>query len=205
MRGPLRSTDAGATWQLAQAGLDRLYCQTVVVEANGRVLLGTEKGLFASTDEARSWHRLKFPEASVLRLAASAADARLLVAGTEGHGAWVSRDDARTWSQVAGVPAQANVYAAAADPRDARRLAVGGWGMGVRLSDDAGATWREVTRGLPTANVFALAFDPDRPGRIWAGVFERGIFYSDDAGATWVADGLEGAYVFDLVFAPATR
>lgn len=201
--GPLRSTDAGATWQLAQKGLPRLYDQTLVVDPQGRVLLGAEKGLFASTDHAQSWHALKFPEASVLRLAQSAADAQVLVAGTEGRGAWLSRDAAKTWTPISAVPATANVYAAAADPRERQRLAVGGWSIGVRLSADGGDSWRDVTAGLPSGHVFALAFDPDRAGRLWAGVFERGIYYRDDAGATWVADGLDGAYVFDFIFAPS--
>ncbi|QYM79257.1 hypothetical protein K0B96_01165 [Horticoccus luteus] len=201
--GPLRSTDAGATWQLAQKGLPRLYGQTLVVEPQGRILLGTEKGLFASTDRAQSWHALTFPEVSVLRLAQSRADAKVLVAGTEGRGAWLSRDGAKTWTQISHVPATANVYAAAADPLDSQRLAVGGWSIGVRWSNDGGATWRDATAGLPAGNVFALAFDPDHAGRLWAGVFERGIYYSDDDGASWIADGLDGAYVFDFVFAAA--
>lgn len=202
--GPLRSTDAGATWQLAQAGLPRLYCQTLVVDPDGRVLLGAEKGLFASTDHAQSWHALEFPSVSVLRLAQSG-DAQVLVAGTEGHGAWLSRDGAKTWTQISAVPENSNIYAAAADPRDRGRLAIAGWGIGVRLSTDRGDTWRNITAGLPSGNVFAVAFDPDRAGRLWAGVFERGIYYSDDAGATWIADGLDGAYVFDFIFAPAAH
>lgn len=203
--GPLRSTDAGVTWDLVKEGLPRLYCQTVLVAPDSRVLLGTETGLFALDDGAPSWRRLAFPEVPVLRLAQTAADAKVLLAGTQGRGAWVSRDGAKTWTQASGVPATANIYAVAVDPTDAQRLVAGGWGVGVRLSDDGGATWRDVTRGLPTANVFTVACDPARRGRIWASVFEEGVFYTDDAGASWRLDGLEGAYVFDFVFAPAAH
>jgi hypothetical protein len=54
-------------------------------------------------------------------------------------------------------------------------------------------------------NVFVLAFDPDVPGRLLASTFEEGTFYTDDLGRTWHSAGLDGAYVFDLIFVPTAR
>lgn len=202
--GPLRSLDGGATWLLAPQGLARLYCQTIIADAAhpGRVLLGTEDGVYVSTDAAVSWRRAALPAVSVLRLAQSAGDAKLLLAGTQGHGAWLSRDGGQTWSPADPGTATANLYAVALSPHDAAQLAVGGWEVGVRISADGGRTWADRTAGLPARNVFVLAFDPDVKGRLWASTFEEGTYFSDDLGLTWRDGGLYGAYASDFVFLP---
>ena len=204
--GPLRSRDRGETWQLAQTGLAQLYCQSVVADRAhiGRVLLGTEDGLYVSTNAAQTWTRIEStPAAPILRLAQSGQEVRLFLAGTQGRGAWLSRDSGRTWTATDPGSAAANLYAVALDPGDAAAMAVGGWGVGVRVSADGGATWADRSAGLPVKNVFVLAFDPDTKGRLWASTFEEGTFYSDDLGRTWQNGGLYGAYGMDYVFVPA--
>lgn len=204
--GPLRSEDAGATWAPAHAGLAKLYAQTVVADRtqSGRVLIGTEDGIYLSTDAARSWTRIaSSPATTILRLAQSGTDASLWLAGTQHRGAWLSKDGGLTWSQVDPASTGANLYAAALDPHDAKLMAVGGWNVGVRVSTDGGATWTDRAAGLPVKHVFVLAFDPDTPGRLWVSTFEDGTFFSDDHGQTWQDGGLYGAYGFDYVFIPA--
>ncbi len=204
--GPIRSDDAGATWSPAHAGLAKLYSQTVVADRTqtGRVLIGTEDGIYVSTDAARTWTRVaSSPATTILRLAQSASDAALWLAGTQHQGAWLSRDSGLTWSQIDPGSASANLYAAALDPHDAKLMAVGGWNTGVRVSTDGGATWTDRTAGLPAKHIFVLAFDPDTPGRLWASTFEEGTFFSDDRGQTWQDGGLYGAYGFDYIFIPA--
>ena len=205
--GPLRSTDRGETWQLAQAGLAKLYSQTILADRaqSGRVLLGTEDGIYVSTDAARSWTRVPSPAATILRLAQSGADARRLLAGTQGRGAWLSPDGGRTWAATDAGTATANLYAVALSPRAAELMAVGGWGVGVRVSADGGRTWADRSAGLPVKQVFLLAFEPGETERLWASTFEEGAFYSDDLGRTWQAGGLDGAYGLDFVFAPPAR
>lgn len=205
--GPLRSTDGGATWTPTQAGLNLLYCQTIIADVlePGRVLLGTEDGIYVSNDGAKTWSRTDSPPATALRMIQSVTEPKLLLAGTEGRGAWLSRDGGRSWRQTDPASAHANLYAAAIDPHEAGRLAVGGWGVGVRISTDGGATWTDRTAGLPVKNVFVAAFDPDVKGRLWVSTFEEGTFYSDDLGRTWQDGGLYGAYGFDFIFVPAAR
>ena len=205
--GPIRSTDGGEHWQAASQGLAKLYCQTLVSDRlhASRVLLGTEDGLYVSTDAAQSWTRVESPAVTVLRLAQSEADAQLLLAGTQGRGAWLSRDDGATWSAVDAGSAGANLYAAALDPGDAAKMAVGGWGVGVRVSADGGRTWADRSAGLPVKNILVLAFDPDVAGRLWAATFEEGSYYSDDLGRTWKNGGLYGANGTDFIFVPVPR
>jgi len=205
--GPLRSTDRGATWQLAQQGLPKLYSQTVLADRakSGRVLLGTEDGIYVSADAAQSWQRVaSSPATTILRLAQSGADARLLLAGTQGRGAWLSHDGGRTWAATDPGSAPANLYAVALSPHDTGTMA-GGWGAGVRVTADGGRTWTDRTAGLPVKHVFVLAFDPGVKGRLWASTFEEGTFYSDDLGRTWHDGGLYGAYGFDFTFVPPAR
>jgi uncharacterized protein YfiM (DUF2279 family) len=202
--GPLRSVDGGATWSLAQAGLHLLYSQSIIADSQtaGRVLLGTEDGIYLSKDGAKTWARTDSPPATALRLVQSSIDPNLLLAGTQGRGAWISHDAGESWSQVDPGSATANLYAAALDTHDANRMAVGGWGAGVRVSSDGGKTWVDRSAGLPVRNVFVLAFDPGKPGRLWASTFEEGTFFSDDLGVTWQDGGLYGAFGFDFVFVP---
>lgn len=205
--GPLRSTDGGATWQPAEAGLDRLYCQTLVADSQhpGRVLLGVEGGIYLSTDGAKTWARTDSPPATALRLVQSDVDPSLIIAGTEGRGAWISRDSGQNWQQTDPGSAQANIYTVSLDTRDAKVMAIGGWGVGVRVSTDGGTTWIDRSKGLPVKNVFVVAFDPDVPNRLWASTFEEGSFYSDDFGATWQDGGLYGAYAYTFTFVPQTK
>ncbi len=200
--GPLRSTDGGATWQHAQAGLNLLYCQTVVADSQtpGRVLLGTEDGIYLSTNGAKTWSRTDSPPATALRMVQSSVDPQLLIAGTQGRGAWLSHDGGETWTATDAGSAHHNLYAAALDVHSSSNMAVGGWDIGVRVSVDGGKTWTDRSEGLPTKNVFVLAFDPDVPNRLWVSTFEKGFYRSDDLGETWEEAGLTGSYGFDFVF-----
>ncbi|MCX6945347.1 MAG: hypothetical protein NT173_11435 [Opitutales bacterium] len=227
--GVVRSADGGRTWrkttgwevadvrslafdpaqpaQVYAATAWELYSQTILADRaqSGRVLLGTEDGIYVSTDAARSWTRVPSPAATILRLAQSGADARRLLAGTQGRGAWLSPDGGRTWAATDAGTATANLYAVALSPRAAALMAVGGWGVGVRVSADGGRTWADRSAGLPVKQVFLLAFEPGETERLWASTFEEGAFYSDDLGRTWQAGGLDGAYGLDFVFAPPAR
>ena len=200
--GPLRSTDGGATWQHAQAGLNLLYCQTVLADSQtaGRVLLGTEDGIYLSTNGAKTWSRTDSPPATALRMVQSAVDPKILLAGTQGRGAWLSHDAGETWTPTDPSSAQNNLYASALDAHSAANMAVGGWGVGVRVSVDGGKTWSDRSAGLPTKDVFVLSFDPDVANRLWVSTFEKGFYRSDDLGKTWVEAGLYGSYGFDFVF-----
>jgi hypothetical protein len=203
--GPIRSVDGGATWTLAQNGLTELYSQTVVADRgrSGRVILGTAAGVYVSTDAALSWRRVPSPSTTILRLAQSEVDPRLVVAGSQHRGAWLSRDAGETWTATDPGTENSNVYAVALHRREAAIMAIGGWERGVRVTVDGGATWQDRTPGLPVRHVLVLAFDPDVEGRLWASTFEQGTFFSDDLGSTWKSGGLDGAHGYDFTFVPS--
>lgn len=201
------SDDGGDSWKAANDGLPERYTRGIVIDERNpdRLLLPTTNGLFQSTDGAGNWERVPgTPEVAFLRLRRSHANPDLWIAGTEGMGLWISRDDGITWEPSAPTLASANVYAVAADPGDPHLLAAGGWDTGVSISQDGGRTWSSHRVDLPSPNVTAMIFDRNNPQRLWVSTFEEGTVYSDDFGQSWQDGNLYGAYVFDLGFLPGT-
>lgn len=202
------SRDGGSSWQPANKGLAETYSRTIIVDSlkPRRLLLGTADGVYESVNHGESWKAVRSsPKLAILRLARSQANHRLWIAGTEGKGVYLSRDDGKRWEPVANELKEANVYAVAADPADENLLAAGGWETGVWVSRDGGASWSRAAKDLPYSNITAMTFDENVPGRLWASTFEEGTYYSDDFGANWQNGNLDGAYVLDLGFVPMER
>ncbi len=201
--GIVASRNGGESWRPADHGLEERFTKTLVMDVRepNRLLAGTTKGLFVSTDGAESWRRCaSIPSKAILRLRQGLQNPSIWIAGTEGAGLWLSRDNGQQWSQVCPALREANLYAVAVDPQDSDRLVAGGWGSGVHCSRDGGCSWTPVGAGLPSSHITALAFDPGQSARIWASTFEEGTFHSDDFGRSWHSAHLEGAYVSVLGF-----
>lgn len=198
------SRDRGATWQRMNDGIRRTFTQTMTVDRTraGRVLAGTEKGIFLSEDAARSWILVRATEETTYDLRQSPHDAKHFVAVTARDGALTSRDAGRTWQTIAGLPVDRTLHNCDFDPHESGRLLVCGWGVGVMLSEDNGRTWEDRTGGLPKREVWRAKFDPDIPGRIYAAPYLAPVQVSDDRGRTWRPLQFEKALVFDLAFVP---
>ncbi|MCH6258711.1 hypothetical protein MLD52_19280 [Puniceicoccaceae bacterium K14] len=195
------SRDGGDTWARANRGLAERYSRTVIVDSRNpkRLLLGTADGIYQSNNRAKSWQVVRSsPRLTILRIARSESNPDLWIAGTEGEGVFLSKDDGKSWSKTAPELGNANIYAVAMDSSDESRLAVAGWGTGVWISIDGGASWIDRGAGLPSKNVTAMIYDPNQSNRLWVSTFEEGTLYSDNEGKDWHDGGLKGAYVFDL-------
>ena len=202
------SRDGGDSWTAANEGLQEYFSKGIVLDEHdsARLLLATGAGLYVSYDGAGSWSPVPgFPKVNVLRLRRGENDPDLWLAGTEGRGVWISKDDGRTWTGSALALAEANIYAVAVSPQDASHLAAGGWNTGVHFSKDSGAHWAAATGTLPSPNITAMVFDPTLKNRLWVSMFEEGTYYTDDFGKTWESAELDGAYVFDLGFLPTPK
>ncbi len=204
--GVWRTEDGGETWVESNDGLlppGNHYTQTIEVDHSqaGRVLVGTEGGVYESRDGARSWRHVGGGrDVEVLDLQQSRADPDVWIAATYRHGVLLSTDNGRTWTEGPAALTDKSVHGVAIDPTDARRMVAVGWGTGVHVTEDGGRTWARHGDTLPTDNFYEAVFDANVPGRIWAATLEEGVYHSDDVGRSWVSAGLYGTLVFDMAY-----
>ena len=202
----LKSTDHGAHWRPANAGLPADPPSGLSVDPlspeDRRVLFVTAGGdVYRSTDDGESWDR-------VLTCGGcrhTAARGGLVFAGGEA-GLFRSTDGGDHWERVG--PAAfagegdafwdtgwSGVAAIRFDPGDPDRLlvAVFGAGGGLFESRDAGESWRRL---LADDYLWDVAFDPENPDRIYLasasalyhGGYDpasKGVRVSEDGGRTW--------------------
>lgn len=198
------SRDGGQTWKRSHEGIRRAFTQTLAIDRAkaGRVLAGTELGIYLSEDAAQSWRLMLPTKQTTYDLRQSPHAPNVFFAVTASDGAFWSEDRGETWRRIADVPAAHTLHNCDFDRNDARRLLVCGWGTGVLISEDGGKTWLDRTPGLPRREVWRAAFDPDVPGRIYASPYLEPVFVSDDVGRTWRALGFEAGIALDIVFVP---
>ncbi len=210
--GVWRTEDGGETWVESNAGLRHPgdhYTQTIEVDHTraGRVLVGTEGGVYESTDGATSWRYVGGgQEVEILDLQQSRSDPDVWIAATYRHGLILSNDGGRTWTPGPDAIASQSVHAVAIDPTNARRMAAVGWETGVYVTENGGRTWARRGATLPTDKFYETIFDANVPGRLWVATLEEGVYHSDDFGRTWASAGLYGTLVFDMAYVyPATH
>ncbi len=208
------STDAGRHYEIRNTGLRNFFIECIAVSPGepGTLLLGTEGGIFRSTDQGRtwSWQREGFPEparhACSAPVACIAFDPRAPLTvfagigrprwGKDGKGMiFRSLDGGITWAEAASgqLPPEAIVSDIEVLPDQARTL-LAATSRGVFRSADGGATWVPSNRGLPHAAVRELAFAPSAPATVYLTLattardqepWDGGVFVSRDAGLTW--------------------
>jgi len=199
--GVWRSSDHADTWVEFNDGLTKKYTQIVASDKSraGRILAGTEGGIFASTHNGK-WQSIGAPGKDVLDLDQSAENPNIWIAGTRENGIFLSSDNGTSWQQGTGKMSKASIYCVAIDPFDVNHMAAAGWDTWVYVTKDGGKSWKQYNKGLPVDDVYNITFDANVPGRLWVATVEEGIFTTSDAGKNWVFKGMYGSLVFDMVF-----
>jgi photosystem II stability/assembly factor-like uncharacterized protein len=159
------------------SGLAGQYLRNVLETQDKTILVGTEKGIFKSTDQGKTWKHV-YNDGWVIRMVESEG---VLICTNE-HGILRSTDGGEHWDVVVsegGVGIEAEVikggFAAITynTESETRR---------VRISMDAGKTWQAIDAGLPpTADIASIK-------QVGANFFcghPDGIFRSADRGKTW--------------------
>jgi photosystem II stability/assembly factor-like uncharacterized protein len=202
--GIAASRDRGETWQRVSEGIRRGYTHSLLVDRTqaGRVLAGTELGIYLTEDGARTWRLVHPTQKVTYDLQQSPHNAQDILAATSADGALRSSDGGRTWRRIAKVPVEHTLHFGQFDPHDARRLVVCGWEAGVLVSEDGGESWQDCTAGLPNRQIWCVAPDPDLPGRLYAAPYLKPVYASDDFGRTWRPLSFEKAIVYNFMFAP---
>src|SRR5262249_33317756 len=202
--GLFRSTDGGESFRRA--------CDGTFVECHVRALavhphdprtlyLGSELGLFRSTDGADRWAQVESPVNgrqvwSVLLLPSNP---DVILVGTCPSRLFRSDDGGRAWAEPAVRIAQEcprimhpRVTTLVADATEPETVWAGVEIDGLLRSRDAGRTWQSVGRGLSSQDIHALAIIPaadGRPKRLLAST-HNDLNRSTDGGETWQPLGL---------------
>jgi photosystem II stability/assembly factor-like uncharacterized protein len=147
-----KTTNCGASWERIDRGIAETEFTRVVredPERRGLLVAGTERGVWFSPTDGRSWQRLQLnlPYVPVHDLVFKQGD---VVVGTHGRSFWVL-DNISSLRQLsdAVVSADAHLF----KPRDAYRVSWGGGFGGGRAAQAPGA-------GQPQAPVNPVAFNP---------------------------------------------
>jgi photosystem II stability/assembly factor-like uncharacterized protein len=197
--GLFLSLDGGETFRRA--------CEGMFVECHVRALavhpqrpatlyLGSEQGLYVSTDGAENWTKLPAPldGLQVWSLWLAPQRPELILAGTCPSRLFRSEDGGRTWSETAARLVRecprilhTRVTCIVGDPADPDQLWSGVEIDGVHRSRDGGRTWQPIGSGLSSRDIHALVIVPGeggRPRRLLAAT-NNDLNVSTDDGATW--------------------
>jgi photosystem II stability/assembly factor-like uncharacterized protein len=196
--GLWRSTDGGDTFVRACDGMFvECHVRALAVRPQdpGTLYLGSEQGLFRSTDGAARWQRVESPlnGLQTWSILLSPADPDVILVGTCPSRLFRSADGGRTWTEPPVRMAQdcprimhTRVTTLTAEPADPATVWAGVEIDGLYRSRDAGQTWQAVGSGLSSRDIHALAILPadGRPGRMLAAT-NNDLNLSSDGGETW--------------------
>jgi photosystem II stability/assembly factor-like uncharacterized protein len=198
--GIYRSTDGCATWTEMNKGLATTFTPCVIVDRrNSRTLYcATEDGAYRSDDGAATWTRMGLSVGGVRVLAQHPEDPSTLIAGTEDHGIYITRNGGQWWTKSESGVDHTTFYTFAFNPRNPDIIYAGGYVTGVYKSTDGGGSWKRVNSGLTCRTIHSLAVDPGDDNRVYAAGHWGGIFRSDDAGASWRNVGLGDSQVWTV-------
>jgi photosystem II stability/assembly factor-like uncharacterized protein len=197
--GLFRSLDGGVSF--------RRVCEGMFVECHVRALavhprqpatlyLGSELGLFVSTDGAESWAKLPAPldGLQVWSLWILPEQTSVLIVGTCPSHLCRSEDGGRTWSEATARLERecprllwTRVTCLVGAPREPNLLWAGVEIDGVHHSRDGGRTWQPIGSGLSSRDIHALVVVPPqggRPRRLLAAT-NNDLNVSEDDGTTW--------------------
>lgn len=198
--GLWRSTDGGATFTRASDGMFvECHVRALVVHPHAprTLYLGSEQGLFRSTDGADSWSCVESPlnGLQVWSLLLLARNPDVIVVGTCPPRLFHSADGGCTWTEPAIRIEQEcprilhnRVTTLVADGVDAEGVWAGVEIDGLYRSRDEGRTWRKAHgKGLSSQDIHAVAVVPagnDEPKRLLAAT-NNDLNLSLDDGETW--------------------
>jgi photosystem II stability/assembly factor-like uncharacterized protein len=210
------STDAGATWQPYNSGLDSLNLTSVAV-AGDKIYAGTQGfGVYGGDLDpatgAVTWQPARsnkpVPSVHSLRLAVDPSDSSRIYAGANPGGLFRSDDGGLTWydknfltpSVVVDDPVRQGYYTFALDPADPQQVWLGTYGKGIFKSYD-GMDYDIGANGADQVmlgkHINAILIHPSY-GVLAA--TEEGVYQTLDEGATWqdVSAGLDTPQVRSL-------
>ncbi len=202
--GVYRTLDGGASWKECSNGIKEKFASAVVIDHQNSDILycATEGGVYRSENRGDTWQRTGLGVGGVRVVVQNPKDPNTLVAGTDDHGIYITRNGGKYWEKTEAGLDHLTFYAITYDPTNPQVLYAGGYVTGVYKSTDGGLSWTRKNEGLSNLNIHALAVDPTNGNRVFVGTQWSGIFQSDNAGSTWYNIGLNGSQVWTISVQP---
>jgi photosystem II stability/assembly factor-like uncharacterized protein len=201
--GVWRSLDSGGSFRRAAEGMFvECHVRALAVHPHEpRVLyLGSEQGLFRSSNGAEDWSRVDSPlnGLQIWSVLVHPREPDLLVVGACPARLFRSADGGRAWTEPPVKIRQecprimhTRVTTLLADPIDGDTLWAGVEIDGVFRSRDRGRTWQPLGRGLSSQDIHGLAVVPvDSKSRRLLASTNNDLNFSSDEGETWQPLGI---------------
>ncbi|MHB8148067.1 MAG: hypothetical protein ACYDGM_12525 [Vulcanimicrobiaceae bacterium] len=186
--GILRSTNAGASWNVVNSALGA----TQIVAAGGAVYVATSSGVLVSTDDGATWATSVTEASSALSLAA-ASNGTVYAGFNDGT---IMALQAGTWKTVGTLGANVTPLHLSVDATNASDIYAIGWYSQKQLyrSTNGGATWAADTSILDPAQqgISIVVADPTMSGTVYAAAGDTNVSVSTDGGKTWTSTRIWG-------------
>lgn len=182
--GMFRSIDNGINWVSCKEGLLNLNIISTLCCSDGRILAGTQSGLYYSEDNGTSWILMGLEYKYIQVLAFESPG--YIFAGTE-NGLYRSADNGTTWDNVNYFNG-ASIWSMVVVPTNGY-LYVGTYGRGVVRSTDHGVTWEGNWLD------FVLSLTADNQGNVYAGGGSGQVYKLENNSIDWTvikSEYLEG-------------
>jgi photosystem II stability/assembly factor-like uncharacterized protein len=204
-----KSTDAGETWNLSDAGIPG-FPNSIVIDPSSAVYAsyiaqqGDSNGVVKSTDGGASWSAINTGLPSntppINSLALDPGKPSTIFAGysdvSSGRsGVFLTFDGGSTWNDAGAGLTAIDLHALAVDPTNPATVYAAASG-GISKTSDGGANWQTVPFSSPgpgAAVTLSLLIDPNNPQVVYASVEGAGGCFagepflrkSTDGGTTW--------------------
>ncbi len=170
-QGILRSTDEGGSWRRFDAGLAPYVPQTLAVDEQNFLYVGTAGGgVLMSNDNGETWAPTGLANNSIRCLALRSGGE--VYAGSLFGEIFYSRDRGAHWERIDRGLLHTPVNALAVGLSG--EVYAGSGGEGVIVSTDRGESWQFLNRGLENRRVISLLVVPE--GTVYAGTLGSGVF-----------------------------
>jgi photosystem II stability/assembly factor-like uncharacterized protein len=180
--------------KLIPAITEKVKVIEAIPDGKGGLIVGTDKGIYRSTDLTKGWEKLTISPGlndNIFAIHVAAARPETIWVGTATSGVLVSRDNGKTWAKAAnsanGPVDNIPVSSIMTDPKRPDYVYVGTT-QTFYLSRDNGKTWTRRGGNLPLGNFTSILINPNNSDEIILSSAldtDGGMYLSTDAGSKW--------------------
>lgn len=192
--GIYRSTNGGTDWTLINSNMLSVYIWNLITAPGGKIYAGTERGIYASTDNGNTWFLAGLSDGDVRALILD--NSGRIFAGVWGRGVYYTDDQGASWTEFNTGLTDLAVHAFAKNSTG--DIYVGTMGGGVhKLTLNSGG-WFHLNSNPVSRFIWSLTVNGN--GDVFAGTYGDGVIRSGDGGATWerISSGLTAAHIYAI-------